>query len=80
MIRISTDGAAVILDITLARTGDAFQFQFNTHSAAWARLLAAAINDTQARALQRIREQAYDEGYRDGRAKRARRTSHGGWW
>lgn len=51
-----------------------FPFSFNCGDAAYAALLATRINTVIGEAVKTAREEAYNEGYADGRGKKKRNT------
>lgn len=50
-----------------------FQFSFNCGGEAYAGLLTKALRDALGDAVQAVRREAYEEGWRDAKAKTAKR-------
>ena len=75
MIEIVRDKEEVQLRVTLHipyYETRVFSFKFNCSSECYAGLLAHHISKTLGRLLQGIRANAYNKGYADGKAKRAK--------
>lgn len=81
MITIFARDTEVIVQVQAEALGDErFVFRFNAGVGWAARLLAGSLSRSMYERLTAIREAAYADGWKDAKAKRARRDWFGGTW
>ena len=77
MITFKRDGTKVVADV---ETGDleepVMRFHWETGRALFAGVLAQRLRDRIAAKIQEARRESYEEGYKDGRAKRGKADYH----
>ena len=72
MIGVGRDGTRAYIRVTLPITGDVFDLRFDTGHEWSAKLLVEAIRTALMERMRRAREEAYLDGYRHGKGKRAK--------
>lgn len=74
MLTLTIQGTAVIARITVASLGVSFDLTFHAPNEWSARLLLNAMRAQAQSAMSAIRQEAYAEGWKDAKAKRAKTT------
>ena len=57
-----------------------YNFRWTTNDEAYSQLLTNQINEDVKKNLKVIRREAYNEGWKDAKAKRKKESWFGGWW
>lgn len=56
-----------------------YHFTWKTHDEAYAQMLAYHVNKSLKEKMQEIRQQSYEQGWKDAKAKRKKETWFSGW-
>lgn len=83
MISFKRDGSTVGIAVTVQvpnYDGRVYHTQWNAGGEAYAGFLSAAMNEQMREALRNIRKEAYEQGWKDAKAKRTKENWFGGWW
>lgn len=70
IISLDRNARRLTLFVKIPLTGDTFDFSFHAETEWSARLLANAVLEAFNHAMKRVRREAYEQGWRDAKAKR----------
>lgn len=80
MITISRDSQKLKITVQSGILNYEYIFTWNCNDDVYAELLRRQISGKMEEHLRKIREEAYLDGYRDGRGKKAKKTWFKSWW
>lgn len=80
MINILRRDTDLVVKINTGDLGFTYELTWNCKDNAYAELLARKMTAELTGKLEAIRQEAYLDGYKDGRAKRGKKTWFKRWW
>jgi hypothetical protein len=80
MISFNRFGSRVKITIESGVLGNSFLFEHNCGEEHFASLMSTAYNEHMNRKIRAIREQEYNKGWKDAKAKAKKQTWFSGWW
>jgi hypothetical protein len=80
MIKFQVHGTQIKVEINPGINGSAMLLYWETNSSMLVHLLRDKLHDELNKKLTEMRREAYESGWRDAKAKSAKKTWFSGWW